>query len=142
MRVESATHRVAHAGPLAAVVLLAALCSIAIGDEPASLTVSNLTPHRVDIVMSERSFRNIAPGASAAYTAAGTDTVRVKVTYSAGQGIEGSAERSFVITSFQAAGVAHSGGGSYLACSMGDGVIWPREHPMQWAVTADTLANR
>lgn len=119
--------------------------SVAIGDEPPRLTVVNLTPHRLNIVVAEKTFRNVWPGKKATYTPSGGDTVSVSVsaTYSPGQGVEGGAERQFVFAPYASASTATTSTGWWLACSFGAPIVAPaRYYPMQWDVTADTLAVR
>lgn len=140
MRVDNLLRRRMRAGSLAALVLLCACFAIAIGDETVSLTVSNLTPHVVTVVVADRTFPRIAPGADATYRASGAATVTAKVSYAPGEGIEGSAQRSFLLSPYHPS--VNSGTTVYFACTTGNAIVAPASGgPMQWKVTADTLAH-
>lgn len=140
-RAAQAIRRPSHAGPYAVLALLCALFAVAIGDETASLIVTNVTPHVVDVVVADQTFPHLAPGARATYQSSGPATVKAKVTYAAGQGIEGSAERSFLISPYHPPG--SSTGYVYWGCTMGGTIMSPASGgPMMWEVTADTLARR
>jgi hypothetical protein len=129
------------AGALGALVLLSACFAIAIGDETASLTVTNRTSHVVTVVVADRTFPAVAPGAGVTYQSSGPATVRVDVSYAPGQGMEGSVRRSFHLSSYHPA--TTSGTTVYWACSMGSTITSPAGGgPIMWQVTADTLAVR
>lgn len=128
-------------GSLGAIVLLCASFAVAIGDESASLTVSNQTPHVVTIVVADKTFPDVAPGTRATYQASGPATVNAKVSYAPGQGVQGSAERSFHLSSVHAE--ATSGTTVYFACRTGSMITSPAGGgPVSWSVTADTLTVR
>ena len=143
MRADNSSRRTRHAGPIAALAVIAALCSVAIGDETAILTVTNHTAHRVDVVVANQTYPNIAPGKDATYSSSAATTVSVTVAYAPGQGVDGSAQRSFQLEPYHAASVSSSGYGFYLACSSGGRIVSPAYGgPMHWSVTADTLTTR
>jgi len=140
-RGQLAARRTIRSGSLAAIVLLSACIAVAIGDETASLTVSNATPHQVVVVVAERTYPNVAPGADAVYRASGAATVRVNVSYVSGQGVEGSAQRSFHLTPDH--GAVSSGTTVYWACTTSGSITAPAGGGhLTWKVTADTLASR
>jgi hypothetical protein len=67
--------------------------------------------------------------------------VKAKVSYAQGQGIAGSAERSFSIAPYHPPGA--STGYVYWACTTGGTITSPASGgPVVWQVTADTLAQR
>jgi hypothetical protein len=133
------SHRVRFSGPLAAIALLCTLIAVAISDETTSLIVANSTRHVVNIVVADRTFADIAPGARATYVSSGAKTVSARVTYAPGQGIEGGVERSFALAPYQAA--SSSDYSVYFACTTGRGITSPASGgPVTWSVTADTLA--
>lgn len=115
----------------AAIVLLCAGFAIAIGDETARLTVTNRTPKILTIVIADRTFESVAAGKAVTYASGDPDTVAVKASYAAGQGVTGSASRTFHL-------VAHQGSYTYIACAVNAGI--PSPAPVAWDVTADTLA--
>ena len=120
------------------IALLSASVAVAIGGEPASLSVANQTPHVLHVVVAEKTFPSVAPGARATYVASRAATVGVTVSYAPGQGVEGSTQRSFHLT--PGPGGPASGTTFYFACatttSPVDGDL------LLWKVTADTLAGR
>jgi hypothetical protein len=64
----------------------------------------------------------------------------VKVAYASGQGITGSAERSFAIAPSHPAAYSSY---VYWGCQMGGTLTSPASGgPMVWSVTPDTLAGR
>jgi hypothetical protein len=128
-------------GSLGVLVLLCASFAIAIGDETATLTVKNLTPHIVTIVVADKTFPAVASGAAVTYTATAPDTVGVDVSYAPGQGVSGSAQRTFQLLYFR--GATGYGTTSYFACVVNGGITSPAiGGPVLWNVTADTLATR
>lgn len=125
---------------LSALGLLSASFALAIGDPGVSLTVTNMTPHVVTVVVADRTFPGIAPGAEATYGSSDSTTVSATVSYAPGQGVEGSAQRSFHLSAYHPA--SSSGTSVYFACSTGGLITSPASGgPMQWKVTADTLAH-
>jgi hypothetical protein len=115
-------------------VLLCASFAIAVGGETANLTVMNHTPNILSIVIADRTYKAVPAGAGVTYAASGSDTVQVHVAYAPGQGVEGSAQRSFLLV--------HASGGqgsyTYIACGVNAPITTP--NPIHWDVTADTLA--
>jgi hypothetical protein len=119
---------------LGAILLLCAAFAVAIGDETAKLTVMNRTPNVLTIVIADRTWKSVAAGSGVTYAASDSASVQVRVAYAPGQGVEGSAQRSFVL-------VHHSvsqGSYTYIACGVNAPITTP--NPIQWDVTADTLA--
>jgi len=140
-RGHSPSRRSLREGPLGAIVLLCACFAIAIGDEPVSLTVTNQTSHVVTVVIADKTFPAVAPGAGAAYQTSGPATVSATVSYVPGQGVEGSVQRSFHLSSYHAA--TTSGTTVYWACTTGGTITSPATGgPIMWKVTPDTLALR
>ena len=129
------------ASSLGAVVIVSGCFAIAIGDETANLTVTNLTSHVVTVVVADKTFPALAPGAEATYQSSGSATVVVDVSYVPGQGVEGSAQRSFHLSPYHP--TTTSGTTVYWACTTG-GMITSSASggPVMWNVTADTLAVR
>ena len=121
-------------GSLAAIVLLCAGFAIAIGDETANLTVMNRTKNVLTIVIANRTYKTVAAGAGVTY-ASGDSAVGVTAAYAPGQGVTGSAQRTFVLK------YARAGQGSYtyIACGVNAPITSPA--PITWDVTADTLAS-
>jgi len=139
-RAAHAIRHVKHAGPIVAIALLCALFAVAAGDEAVRLTVANATPHLLDVVVAGKTFPRVAPGGHAVYESSGAATVAVKVAYASGQGITGSAERSFAIAP---AHPATYGSYVYWGCQMGGTLTSPASGgPTTWSVTPDTLAGR
>lgn len=125
---------------LSALGLLCASFALAIGDPGVSLTVTNMTPHVVTVVVADKTFPRIAPGGEATYRSGDSATVSAVVSYAPGQGVEGSAQRSFHLAPYHPA--TSSGTSVYFACSTGGLITSPATGgPMQWKVTADTLAH-
>jgi hypothetical protein len=126
---------------IVAIALLAAFFSLGVGGETANLTVANLTPHAIRVVVADKTFPSVAPGARATFESSGAVTVSAKVSYLPGQGVEGSAERSFALSSFVIASSPDYG--LFFGCRMGGPVTSPVSGgPVFWNVTADTLAGR
>lgn len=120
-------------------VLLAAFFAVAVGGETASLTVVNQTAHVVRVVVSGKIFPAVVPGARVTYESGGAATVSARVSYAPGQGVEGSAERSFPLS--PAAGVSSSDYSVVFGCRMGGTVTAPASGgATMWNVTPDTLA--
>jgi hypothetical protein len=121
-----------------ALVLLSAAFAVAIGGETARLVVSNLTTHVVTVVIGDEAHSGVAPGERVTCGSRGPATVIVRVSYAPGQDVEGSVERSFLIS-----GAASSSSGSFFfGCRMGDAIVDGGGEPIIWNVTADTLAQR
>jgi len=126
---------------LGAILLLCASFAIAIGEDTARLTVTNRTAHVVTIVVADKTYPAVAAGAAITYTPGDSATVGVDVSYAPGQGIEGSARRRFHLE--HAHPSSGSGGYAYFACGFNGGITSPVTFdPVQWTVTADTLAVR
>ena len=139
MRANAASRRFRRATLMLA--LLSASVAVAIGGEPASLSVANQTPHVLHVVVAEKTFPSVAPGARATYVASGPATVAVTASYAPGQGVEGTAQRSFHLT--PGPGGSASGTTFYFACTTNNSIVSPVDGgPMLWKVTADTLARR
>lgn len=125
--------------PLAILAFLCACFAVAIGDDTASLTVTNRTSHLVRIVIADRTFSAVAPGAQVRYSVVGPATVHARVEYLAGQGVQGSAQRTF---QFVAGSTTTGTTTVYFACSTSGTVAPVQPNAMTWPVTADTLATR
>ena len=140
MRADNPSPHRMRASSLAVIVLLCASFAIAIGDETATLTVKNLTAHVVTIVVADKTCPAVAPGAAVTYASSGPDTVEVDVAYAPGQGVDGSARRTFQLSYFR---FATNGSSTYFACAFNGGITSPAiGGPVLWSVTADTLAAR
>jgi hypothetical protein len=127
------------AASLGVVVLLSAGFAIAIRDETASLTVTNLTSHVVSVAVAGKTFPAVTPGAEATYQSNGPATVSVDVSYLPDQGVEGRAQRSFHLSPYHPA--TTSGTTVYWACTTGGMITAPASGgAVMWKVTADTLA--
>jgi len=128
-------------GSLGAILLLCASFAIAISDETANLTVTNLTSHVVTIVVADKTYPAVAAGAGVTYASRDSATVVVEVSYAPGQGVTGSARRSFHLAHSQPA--TGYGSSTYIACAYNGGITSPAiRDPVLWNVTADTLAVR
>jgi len=126
---------------IVATALLAAFFSLGVGGETANLTVANLTSHTVRIVVADKTFPSVAPGAKARFESSGVGTVSAKVSYLPGQGVEGSAERSFALSSYVIA--SNPDYGLFFGCRTGGPITSPASGgSVLWNVTADTLASR
>jgi hypothetical protein len=141
MRAHHRSRRTLRTGSLAAIVFLCACFAIAIGQQTASLTVKNLTSHTIVVALEDRTLPRVAPGAQAIYQSGVAETVRVSVSYAPGQGIDGSAQRSFYLAPYHPP--VTSGTTVYFACSTGGSIVSPATGgPVTWQVTPDTLATR
>lgn len=120
---------------LGAIVLLCAAFTIAIGDETARLTVMNRTPNVLTIVIADRTWKSVPAGAGVTYSSTGSDTLAVTASYAPGQDVTGSVQRSFFFVSTHP-----QGSYTYIACGVNAPIVTPI--PIQWNVTADTLASR
>jgi len=94
-RVRTSNGRPLSAGLSAILALLCLSFAVAIGGAAGSLTVENQTTHVVNVVIGDQTFANVAPGAEAVYRSGAAGTVNVTVSYASGQGVQGSAQRSF-----------------------------------------------
>ena len=140
-RAERPARRAMRSRTIVATALLAALSSLGVGGETASLTVANLTPLTVRVVVADQVFPSVAPGAKATFQPGGAVTVSAKVSYLPGQGVEGSVERTFALSSFVI--VSNPDYGLFWGCRMGSPVTSPASGgSVLWNVTADTLASR
>lgn len=124
---------------LAAIGLLSALVTVAIGEPTAQLSVQNRTTHAIQVVVRDRTFERVAPGAMVTYESSVAETVSATASYVPGQGVEGSVQRTFVIS--PAHGV-DSGTTVYFACSTTGSIAPISGGPVFWRITADTLAHR
>jgi hypothetical protein len=123
---------------LATLVLLCASFAVAIGDGTGSLTVLNRTSHVVRIVIADRTYGAVVPGGQVTYQQGAPATVQASVSYLAGQGVVGSATRTF---QFVGGTTTTNTTTVVFACSTG-GVVSPvNPSPIHWTVTADTLAT-
>jgi hypothetical protein len=141
MRADTPHRSWLRAGSLGAILLLCASFAIAVGDDTARLTVTNHTSHVVTIVVADKTWPAVAAGEAVTYTSGDSATVGVDVSYAAGQGIAGSARRTFHLEHAHAAAV--QGGYAYIACAYNGGITAPAiADPVLWNVTADTLVAR
>jgi hypothetical protein len=129
-------HRI-RTGSIVAIVAVATAFAVAIGDENTSLTIKNLTPHVVTVVVEQQKFPDLAPDGQATYRGKGGSTVHATVSYAPGQGVEGNVGRAFTM----AAAASSSSGYVFWACSFNGGVTAPAPQAIFWNVTADTLAG-
>jgi len=128
-------------GSPGAILLLCASFAIAISDVTANLTVTNLTSHVVTIVVADKTYSAVAAGAAVTYASRDSATVAVNVSYAPGQGVDGSARRTFHLE--HAHPSTGQGGYAYFACAYDGGITSPAiGDPVLWNVTADTLAVR
>jgi hypothetical protein len=126
---------------LGAILLLCAGFAIAIGEDTARLTITNQTAHVVTIVVADKTYPAVKAGSTITYTSGDSVTVAVDVSYAPGQGIDGSARRRFHLD--HAHPSTSHGGYAYFACAYNGGITSPAIfNPVQWTVTADTLAVR
>ena len=122
--------------PLGAIVLLCAGFAIAIGDETANLVVTNRTPKVLTIVIADRTYEAVAAGKAVSYASKDSATVGVRASYAPGQGVTGSAQRSFHLARVSTG----QGSYTYFACAVNAGITSPvMGGPIHWHVTADTL---
>ena len=128
------SRRTLRTGSLGAIVLLCAAFAIAIGGTPANLTVTNRTSKVLTIVIADRTYESVAAGKSVSYAASDTATVAVRASYAPGQGVTGSAQRSFFLAHVS----TNQGSYTYIACGVNAPIVTPA--PITWDVTADTLA--
>jgi len=140
MRANTPSRRRLRTGSLGAILLLCASFAIAVSDETANLTVTNLTSHVVTIVVADKTYPAVAAGAAITYGSRDSATVVVDVSYARGQGVQGSAQRSFHLAHSQPATGYSS---TYIACAYNGGITSPAGGGLiLWNVTADTLAVR
>src|SRR5215471_13637219 len=99
---------------LAAIALLCGIVTLAIGEPTAQLTVQNLTTFAIQVVVKDRTFARVAPGTRVTYESSVADTVTATVSYVSGQGVGGSARRTFMISPPHG---VNSGTTVYFACS-------------------------
>jgi hypothetical protein len=71
--------------------------SASYGDAGGNFTLVNRTSHYLHVIIGSRSYAFVAPGRSVAQEVGAPSVVLVDVVYSPGQGIAGSASRSFEI---------------------------------------------
>jgi hypothetical protein len=140
-RAETSHRQRMRAGSLGALLLLCASFAVAIGDDTARLTVKNLTPHVVTIVIAEKSWAAVAAGSAVTYTSGDSATVAANVSYAPGQDVSGTARRTFHLE--HAHPSTSQGGYAYFACGFDGGITSPAiGGPVEWSITADTLAAR
>jgi hypothetical protein len=125
--------------PLVAIVLLSALVTVAIGEQTAQLSIQNRTAHALQVVVRDRTFDRVAPGAMVTYESSVADTVIAIASYVPGQGVEGSVQRTFMISPAHS---VNSGTTVYFACSTTGSIAPISGGPVFWRITADTLAHR
>src|SRR5215470_13036956 len=83
----SGRRRRRHISPsLATLVLLCGIVTLAIGEPTAQLTVQNRTVHDIQVVIRDRTFARVGPGASATYEQSAAETVTAIASYAPGQG--------------------------------------------------------
>jgi hypothetical protein len=141
MRADTPHRRWMRTGSPGAILLLCASFAIAISDVTANLTVTNLTSHVVTIVVADKTYSAVAAGAAVTYASRDSATVAVNVSYAPGQGVDGSARRTFHLE--HAHPSTGQGGYAYFACAYDGGITSPAiGDPVLWNVTADTLAVR
>jgi hypothetical protein len=99
----------------------------------------NRTGHVVRVVISDRTYPAVAPGTQVRYQRSGPATIPASVSYLAGQGVAGSATRSF---QFVGGSTTTSTTTVYFACSSGGMIAPVSPSVLTWTVTADTLATR
>jgi hypothetical protein len=124
---------------LVTIVLLCGIVTLAVGEPTAQLSIQNRTTHAIQVVVRDRTFERVAPGAMVTYESGVADTVTATASYVAGQGVEGSVQRTFMIS--PAHGV-NSGTTVYFACSTTGSLAPISGGPVFWRITADTLARR
>lgn len=114
--------------------LLAFAVGVSTGGDVGRLTVVNDTEHFVHVIVDGSPFLYVPPGAGAIFEKEGYSRVVAKVFYSPGQGISGSAERTFTVSPYE----PYSTGceWSTMECT----TTPASGGPFSWEVTADTLA--
>ena len=140
-RVRTSNGRPLSAGLSAILALLSLSFAVAIGGAAGSLTVENQTTHVVNVVIGDQTFANVAPGAEAVYRSGAAGTVNVTVSYASGQGVQGSAQRSFQFGSAMVPGSQPHPYGTAWSCAVnapitggGTGLT------INWRVTGDMLS--
>jgi hypothetical protein len=143
-RADGPARRTTRPRTVVAIALVAALFSLGVGGGTVNLTVANLTPHAIRVVVADRIFPGVAPGEKATFESRGAVTVSAKVSYLPGQGVEGSAERSFALAPYNVVIASNPDYGLFFGCRAGGGAITSPASggPVFWSVTADTLATR
>jgi len=114
--------------------LLALFVDVSTGGDIGRLTVVNDTEHYVHVIVDGSPFLYVPPGAGAIFEKEGYARVVAKVFYSPGQGISGSAERTFTVAPYEPSSTGcewHTMECTTTSASGG---------PLSWEVTADTLA--
>ena len=76
-RAERPARRTMRSRTIVATALLAAFFSLGVGGGTANLTVANLTPHTVRVVVADKTFPSVAPGAKARFESSDPVTVSV-----------------------------------------------------------------
>ena len=114
--------------------LLALFVGVSTSSDVGRLTVINHTEHYVHVIVDGEPFLYVHPGAGAIFEKEGYARVVAKVFYSPGQGISGSAERTFTVAPYE----PYSSGCDWhtLECT----TTPASGGPLSWEVTADTLA--
>src|SRR5262245_19027192 len=125
-------------GSLVAILCLSGIAAVAIGDQTARLTVENRTSHSMVVVVADKTFSNVRPGTRVTYESSATDTVTATVSYAPGEGVDGRAERTFVLSPSHG---SSPGTPVYWACMVNTGVSDPNASLVVWGVTADMLAH-
>ena len=105
--------------------------TVTFGDEEGTLTVYNQTLHFIHILMNNDPYLYVGPGRSTSFTTDQQTTVYVQAFYAPGQGVEGSAQSSFII-----GGTVYKGD-----CSSGKSTCAtdPAFASASWTITTDTL---
>jgi hypothetical protein len=118
----------------ASALLLALFVGVGTGSDVGRLTVVNDTEHYVHAIVDGSPFLYVPPGGGAIFEKEGYTRVVAKVFYSPGQGISGSAERTFTVAPYDP-------GSSGCAWTTLECTSTPSSGgPLLWEVTADTLA--
>lgn len=116
-----------------AVLLLALVVNITVGGDIARLTIANQTDHFLHVIVDGEPFLYVSPGAGATFEREGYSTVIAKVFYAPGQGVSGTAERTFAIAPYEPASTGCDW--ANLECENTAASGGPR----LWEVTPDTL---
>lgn len=116
------------------VLLLAFFVDVSSGGDVGRLTVVNDTEYYVHVIVDGDPFLYVPPGAGAVFEKEGYSRVVAKVFYSPGQGVSGSAERTFTVSPYDPASTGCEW--NNMECTSTP----PSGGPLSWEVTADTLA--
>ncbi|NIM66539.1 MAG: hypothetical protein GTO51_11245 [Candidatus Latescibacteria bacterium] len=99
----------------AMVFLLMLSVTISADENLAKMTVVNNTSHYLHVLIGDESYLYISPDRSVTQESEGHTTFVVKVFYSPGQGVSGSAERSFDVAPYreESSGCTHGANGGW-----------------------------